>query len=82
MNYPMKTITAAEAKNGFGRYLDAVQRAPVVITKKDRPVAVTFSYEDAEDLLLLEKAREAGKSGFVGVEESQSALSALVHVRV
>lgn len=77
----MKTMTAAEAKNGFGRYLDAVQRAPVIITKKDRPVAVTISYEDAEDLLLLEKAREAGKSGFVGVDESQSALAALLNVK-
>lgn len=77
----MKTMTAAEAKNGFGRYLDAVQRAPVIITKKDRPVAVTISYEDAEDLLLLEKAQEAGKSGFVGVEESQSALAALLNVK-
>ena len=77
----MKTMTAAEAKNGFGRYLDAVQRAPVIITKKDRPVAVTISYEDAEDLLLLEKAQEAGKSGFVGVEESQNALAALLNVK-
>ena len=77
----MKTMTAAEAKNGFGRYLDAVQRAPVIITKKDRPVAVTISYEDAEDLLLLEKAREAAKSGFVGVDESQSALAALLNVK-
>ena len=77
----MKTMTAAEAKNGFGRYLDAVQRAPVIITKKDRPVAVTISYEDAEDLLLLEKANDAGKSGFVGVDESQSALAALLNVK-
>ena len=77
----MKTMTAAEAKNGFGRYLDAVQRAPVIITKKDRPVAVTISYEDAEDLLLLEKAQEAGKAGFVGVDESQSALAALLNVK-
>ncbi len=77
----MKTMTAAEAKNGFGRYLDAVQRAPVIITKKDRPVAVTISYEDAEGLLLLEKAREAGKSGFVGVDESQRALAALLNVK-
>ncbi len=77
----MKTMTAAEAKNGFGRYLDAVQRAPVIITKKDRPVAVTISFEDAEDLLLLEKAREAGKSGFVGVDESQRALAALLNAK-
>jgi prevent-host-death family protein len=77
----MKTMTAAEAKNGFGRYLDAVQRAPVIITKKDRPVALTISFEDAEDLYLLEKAQKAGASGFVGTDESAKALAALLNVK-
>ncbi len=74
----MKTMTAAEAKNGFGRYMDAAQRGPVIITKKGRPVAVTISFEDAEDMLLLEKARAAGKSGFAGVRASGKALKALL----
>lgn len=52
-------MTAAEAKNGFGRYLDAVQREPIIITKKNRPVALTISFEDAEDLMLLEEAKQA-----------------------
>lgn len=75
----MKTMSAADAKNGFGRYLDAVQRGPVVITKKDRPVAVTISFEDAEDILLLEQAKTAGEAGFVGVEASEAALSAILN---
>lgn len=69
-----KTITASEAKNSFGLYLDSVQREPVIITKKSRPVALTISYEDAEDLMLLDQAKEAGKSGFVSAEESAEAL--------
>jgi prevent-host-death family protein len=75
----MKTISAADAKNGFGRYLDAVQRGPVIITKKDRPVALTISFEDAEDILLLEQARKAGEKGFVGIEASEAALATILN---
>jgi len=39
----MKTMTASVASKEFGRYLDAVQREPVVVTEKNRPVAVTVS---------------------------------------
>ncbi len=46
----MKTMTAAEAKNSFGKLLDETQRAPVVITKNDRPVAVTLSMADFKDI--------------------------------
>ena len=31
----MKTMTAAQAKNSFGQFLDAAQREPVVVTKND-----------------------------------------------
>lgn len=75
----MKTMTAAEAKNGFGRYMDAVQREPVIITKKDRPVAVTISFEDAEDFVLLEQAKKAGEKGFVGVDASEAVLKAILN---
>ncbi len=44
----MKTMTASVASKGFGRFLDTVQREPVVITKKNRPVAVTLSIQDAQ----------------------------------
>jgi prevent-host-death family protein len=33
----MKAMTAAHAKNSFGTFLDAVQREPVIVTKKNRP---------------------------------------------
>jgi prevent-host-death family protein len=44
----MKTISASVASKSFGQYLDAVQREPVMVTKKDRPVAVTMSIQDAQ----------------------------------
>jgi len=46
----MKTMTASAASKEFGRYIDTVQREPVIITKQNRPVAVTLSIQDAEEL--------------------------------
>ena len=46
----MKTMTASAASKEFGHYIDTVQREPVVITRQNRPVAVTLSMQDAQDL--------------------------------
>ena len=45
----MKTMTASAASKEFGRYIDTVQREPVIITKQNRPVAVTLSIEDRSE---------------------------------
>lgn len=42
----MKTMSALEAKNAFGQFLDAAQREPVALTKNRRLVAALFSMED------------------------------------
>ncbi len=47
----MKIITATAASKEFGRYLDMAQREPVLVTRQNRPVAVTMSIQDAEELL-------------------------------
>ena len=39
----MKTMTAAEAKTHFGKFLDAAQREPVLV-EKNRPVGVAGLY--------------------------------------
>lgn len=45
------SVTASEAKNGFGRVLDRVAReGAVVITKHDRPDAVILSIAEYERL--------------------------------
>jgi prevent-host-death family protein len=49
----MKTMTATAASKEFGRFIDAAQREPVLLTKKDRPVAVTVSVADWEELVSL-----------------------------
>jgi len=50
----MKVMSARDAKNRFGEFLDAARREPVVVTKNDRPVAIMISIEDAADTLLPE----------------------------
>lgn len=63
----MKIMTAREAKNHFGEFLDASRREPVVITRNDRPVGIMISIEDAADTLLPELLldREPGYDGWL-----------------
>ena len=81
----MRTMSAKEAKDGFGLLLDTAQREPVTITKKGREVAVLVSKADFERLEALEdaywgrRAEEARKEGFVGVEESEKFLNELAN---
>jgi prevent-host-death family protein len=60
----MKVMTARDAKNHFGEFLDSARREPVVITKNDRPVGIMISLEDAKDTLfadfLMEQEPEYG----------------------
>lgn len=42
----MRTMTAAQAKNAFGQFLEATYREPVTVTKNNREVAALFSMED------------------------------------
>ena len=46
----MKEITARDAKNRFGRLLDACQAAPVRVTKNGRVVGVMMSVQAYERL--------------------------------
>ena len=48
----MKVMTARDAKNHFGEFLDLARREPVLVTKNDRPVGIMISLEDAKDTLL------------------------------
>lgn len=44
----MFAYTANQAKTNFGQFLDAVQRKPVRVTKRDRTVAVMVAAQDYE----------------------------------
>jgi prevent-host-death family protein len=54
----MKTMTARDAKNRFGEFLDAARREPVIVTKNNRPVGIMISIEDAADTLIPEMFME------------------------
>lgn len=70
----MKTMTAVEAKTHFGKFLDNVQREPVVVTKKNRPVGVMLSMQDIENTIWGDLAKEADKEGYLSNIESDEVL--------
>ncbi|PPD14991.1 MAG: prevent-host-death protein [Methylobacterium sp.] len=74
----MKTITAAEAKNSFGKFLDMAQREPVLVTKNNRPVGVFLSMDDLEDTIWAERALKAHAEGYLAEEESRALLGKLL----
>ena len=70
----MKTVTAREAKNRFGEFLDAARREPVIVTKNDRPVGIFISIEDASDTLIPElfMESEAGHEAWLTAKVSST----------
>jgi prevent-host-death family protein len=74
----MKSITAAEAKNSFGKFLDMARREPVLVTKNNRPVGVFLSMEDLEDTVWAEKALKAHAEGYLSADESEVLLKSLL----
>lgn len=71
----MKTMTAVEAKTHFGKFLDSVQREPVIVTKKNRPVAVMLSMQDIEDTIWGELAKKSDDEGYLSDEASSKILN-------
>ena len=47
---PMKEMAAKDAKNRFGRLLDAAQSAPVRVTRNGKSVGVMMSVQQYERL--------------------------------
>jgi prevent-host-death family protein len=47
----MKTLTAKDAKYGFGRLIDLARAEPVLIAKHGRPVVVVMAVEEFERLM-------------------------------
>lgn len=55
--WSMKTLTAKEAKYGFGRLIDLARTEPLIVAKHGRPVVVVMAFEEFDRL----KAIEAGR---------------------
>ena len=50
----MKTLSAKDAKYGFGRLIDLARAEPVAVAKHGRPVVVVMAVEEYERLKVLE----------------------------
>ena len=69
----MTTMTALEAKNAFGQFLDAAQREPVTVTKNGRVVGAMFSQVDLQamaDAYLSEPVRADLATGEMTIGEA------------
>lgn len=66
-------VPAAKAKTNFGELLERVQREPVAISKKGRPVAVLMSVDEFEDhqRLKLEQLRREIGAGLEDLEAGE-----------
>lgn len=73
-------VTATEFKNRLGQYLDAAETDPVIVKKSGRVKSVLISgamYEKFlayEDAFWADKAKQAEKDGYLGVEASADLL--------
>ena len=60
----MKTISSKEAQNSFGAFLDAAQREPIMVTRRNRPVGVMLSMENLPAIFeLADSMRKTIKAG-------------------
>lgn len=46
----MKIVPATEVRDHFSNYLDECKEGPVIVTQKDRPVAVLVSVPEEDEL--------------------------------
>ena len=75
----MEIISTAKIKAHFDQFIDAAQRGPVVVTKKNRPVGVFLSMDDIQDTIWAKEAWEAHEEGYLTAEESADRLNALLN---
>ena len=60
----MQTLSAKDAKYGFGRLIDLARAEPVTVAKHGRPVVVVLSVEEYERLKSLDTSEAPpGKRG-------------------
>ena len=55
----MRTLTAKDAKYGFGRLIDLARAEPVAVAKHGRPVVVVMAVEEFERLKELDAPKTA-----------------------
>ena len=80
-----QVFNASEAKNSFGKLIDAAQRRPVTIKRRGRPVAFVISPADMEameDFYLGMRAMEIMRTQkSLGVKETRKFFDKILHAR-
>lgn len=71
----MKTMTANEAKQSFGRLLDDARREPVLIEKHKRPAAIMISADEYDRLRGMNVEQFSSFCDRIGRRASQSGLT-------
>lgn len=66
----MKTLSAKEAKYGFGRLIDLARAAPVAVLKHGRPVVVVMAIEEFERLKAANRPTDQQKLPTRSVEKT------------
>jgi prevent-host-death family protein len=64
----VKTLTAKDAKYGFGRLIDLARAQPVIIAKHGRPVVVVIAVEEFERLKALDQSARVPTRSREGTE--------------
>jgi len=59
----MKTLTAKDAKYGFGRLIDLASAEPVAVSKHGRSVVVVVAVEEFDRLKALDSPKPAPAGG-------------------
>ena len=83
----MKSFAASDFKTQIGEMFMAAAKEPVQITKRGKDAFVLMTdeqfrrFEALEDSLWAMRANEAAKSGFVGVENAEGLLHALISAK-
>ena len=65
----MKTLSAKDAKYGFGRLIDLARTEPVAVAKHGRPVVVVKAVEEYERLKFFETGHVDSRPSTTGKAE-------------
>jgi prevent-host-death family protein len=65
----MQTLSAKDAKYGFGRLIDLARAEPVAVAKHGRPVVVVMAIEEYERLKGIELSHLDGDPSTNGIAE-------------
>jgi len=67
----MQTLSAKDAKYGFGRMIDLARAAPVAVAKHGRTVVVVLAVEEYERLKALDKPSISPGERYAGKNTSE-----------